>query len=129
MFTMMRRLTVVFCMSLFFTLLMIGSCASVSVIPNETIVEGTVSEYAIVSSRLAGIQPEQVLYRITIYIETTKAVGNGPDFLRDKVGKDIPFYTKKKLPPQLFGRKVRARVQYRGDERGGLFWVRDIEVR
>ncbi|NOY39609.1 MAG: hypothetical protein GXO95_05145, partial [Nitrospirae bacterium] len=54
---MMRRLTVVFCVSLFFTLLMIGSCASVTVLPNETIVEGTVSEYAIVSSRLAGIQP------------------------------------------------------------------------
>ncbi|NOY39793.1 MAG: hypothetical protein GXO95_06120, partial [Nitrospirae bacterium] len=86
-------------------------------------------EYAIVSSRLAGIQPEQVLYRITIYIETTKSAGNGPDFLRDKIGKDVPFYTKEKLPPQLFGRKVRARVQFRGDERGGLFWVRDIEMR
>ncbi len=126
---MMRRVTAVFSVSLFFTLLMVGSCASVPVLPNETIVEGTVSEYAIVSSRLAGIQPEQVLYRITIYIETTRSADNGPDFLRDKVGKDVPFYTKEKLPPQLFGRKVRARVQFRGDERGGLFWVRDIEMK
>jgi len=125
----MRRLTAVFCVSLFFTLLMIGSCASVPVLPNETVVEGTVSEYAIVSSRLAGIKPEQVLYRITIYIETTKSAGGGPDFLSDKVGKDVPFYTKHKLSPELFGRKVRARVEYRGDERGGLFWVRDVEPR
>ncbi|NOZ25340.1 MAG: hypothetical protein GXO94_04520 [Nitrospirae bacterium] len=125
----MKRLAVVLSVSLFFALLMTGSCASVPVVPNETVVEGRVSEYAIVSSRLVGIEPEQVLYRITIQVESSSAAGRGPDFLRDRVGEDVPFYTKKILSPRLFGRKVRVRVEFRGDEKGGLFWVRDVELR
>ncbi len=124
-----KRLTVVLCVSIFLALMLTGSCASVPVAPNETVVEGTVSEYAIVSSRLVGIKPEQVLYRITIHVESSKATGSGPDFLKERRGEDVPFYTKKILSPRLFGKSVRVRAEFRGGERGGLFWVKDVALR
>jgi hypothetical protein len=43
----------------FLLLAMGGKSVSVPVIPNECIVEGTVAEYAIVSSRLISIEPEK----------------------------------------------------------------------
>jgi hypothetical protein len=103
------------------------SCA-VPVIPNESIAIGVVKEYSIVSSSLVNIQPEQTLYRITIHLETSTGLDNGPNFLKDKEGKDVQLYSKEKITPELFGKRLKAKVTYRGDERGGLFWIRSFEV-
>ncbi len=109
----------------------LGSCVSVlsaPVVPNESVIEGVVSEYAILSSRIINIRPNQVLYRLTIYIESSEGTGNKPGFLSGREGHDVRFYTKERLSPDLFGKKVRARVRYKGDERGGMFWIRNIEI-
>lgn len=102
-------------------------CISAPVIPNESTIEGVVSEYAVLSSRLIGMQPNQLLYRLTIYIESSKSVGDGPNFLKNKKGLDIKFYTKEKLSPELFGKRVKLKVKYQGDEKGGIFWIIGIE--
>jgi hypothetical protein len=107
---------------------MIGSCISVPVMPNESAVEGTVYEYAIVSSRLVNVAPEQTLYRVTIRVESTDTIGGGADFLEGRMGKDVQFYSREKIPPEVFGKRVRAKVTFRGDERGGTFWIRDIQT-
>jgi hypothetical protein len=101
---------------------------SVPFIPNESVVNGTVSEYSIVSSQLVGIKPEQIIYRLTIIIDFTKSVNGKPNLLDNKIGQGVYFYSKEKLSPELFGEKVNVRVIYRGDEKGGLFWIQNIET-
>jgi hypothetical protein len=101
---------------------------SFPVIPNESVVNGTVSEYSIVSSHMIGIKPEQVIYRLTITIDFTENINGKPNFLDNKIGQDIKFYSKEKLTPELFGKKVKGLVIFRGDEKGGLFWIRNIEI-
>jgi hypothetical protein len=100
---------------------------SVPVIPNESVIEGVVVEYAIVSSRLTGVKPEQTLYRLTISMTSSHPVDNEANLLVDKVGKDVLFYSREELPPELFGKKIRAKARYKGDERGGRYWIRDVE--
>jgi hypothetical protein len=101
---------------------------SVPVIPNESVVNGTVSEYSIVSSQRVGIKPEQIIYRLTVTVDFTQSVNGMPNLLDKKIGQDIQFYSREKLSPELFGEKVKALVIYRGDEKGGLFWIRNIEI-
>jgi hypothetical protein len=105
-----------------------GKSVSVPVIQNECIVEGTVAEYAIFSSRLIGIEPDQVLYRIVITIQSTKKIDDRPNFLSGKEGQEISFLTKEKLSPELFGKKIQAKAQYSGDEKGGRYWIRNVQL-
>ncbi len=100
----------------------------VPVMPNEAVVEGVVSEYAIVSSRLAGFQPEQTLYRLTVNIESSESLDDKPNFFLDKNGQDIKFYSKEKLSPELFGKRIRAKARFAGDERGKVCWMHDIKI-
>lgn len=101
---------------------------SVPVIPNESIVNGVVSEYSIVSSRLIGIKPEQIIYRLTINIESSDGVNDKPNLLDNKNGQDMQFYSKEKLSPEIFGKKIKALVRYTGDEKGGIFWIKNIKI-
>ena len=86
---------------------------SVPVIPNESVVNGTVSEYSIVSSHMIGIEPEQVIYRLTITTDFTENINGKPNLLYDKIGQDIKFYSKEKLTPELLGKKVKGLVIFR----------------
>jgi len=101
---------------------------SVPVMPNEAMVEGIVSEYSIVSSGLVGMQPEQVLYRLTVHIESSGSIDDRPNYFFDKNGQDIKFYSKEKLYPELFGRRIRAKVRLTGDERGRVCWILSIKT-
>lgn len=111
-----------------FLLAMGGKSVSVPVIQNECIVEGTVAEYAIVSSRLINIEPDQVLYRLVITVQSVKKIDNQPNFLSGKEGQEISFLTKEKLSPELFGKKIQAKARYSGDERGGRYWIRNVQT-
>lgn len=101
---------------------------SVPVIPNEAVLRGTVMEYCVTLSSLSGISPEQVLYKLVISVDEVKDVEGYPNFLKGKEGQSVTFYSKEKQPSELFGENVKALVEYKGDERGGLFWVKDIEI-
>lgn len=96
--------------------------------PNEFVIEGTVQEYSIVSSNLLNIMPEQTLYRLTILIESYIKVETEADFLSDKKGKTVQFYSKEKISPEIFGKWVWVKVRYAGDERGGLYWIKEISM-
>lgn len=101
---------------------------SVPVAPNEYVIEGTVQEYSIVSSNMLNILPEQTLYRLTIFIESYISVEMDTDLLSDKKGKAVQFYSKEKISPEIFGNRVRGKVRYAGDERGGLYWIKEINI-
>jgi hypothetical protein len=104
------------------------NCISAPVIENEAIIEGVVAEYSIISSHLIGIEPEQVLYRLVIHVQSSKNVMDKANFLISRRGEDIQFYSRDKLAPELFGKRISAYARFSGDERGGKFWIRNIEV-
>ncbi len=100
----------------------------VAAVPNKAGLRGTVLGYCVISSSLEGIRPEQALYKLTISIEETEDIKNYPNFLRDKEGQSITFYSKEKQPLELYGRKIKAIIEYKGDEKGGRFWIKQIKI-
>lgn len=101
---------------------------AVPAVSNVSIIEGFVSEYAVIFSDLIGIEPRQTLYRLTINITSSYNIGEGADFLFNMTGQDVRFLSKEKLSPELFGKRIKANASYKGDERGGVFWISNIEV-
>jgi hypothetical protein len=109
-------------------LLFAGNVTTVTVVPNSALITGIILEYGTVSSRLLGIQPDQTLYKVTIRLESSEDIDGMPNLLRGKEGEDISFYTKEKLSSDIFDKRVRAEVTYRGDERRGRWWLRSIKI-
>ena len=102
--------------------------SGVPVIPNKAAIEGIVMEYCITSSGLLEINPEQPLYKLTISMEAIKDVEGFPNFLKGKEGQILVFFTKERTSPEFFGKRIKAHSEYRGDETGGRFWIRDLEI-
>jgi hypothetical protein len=123
----MRNIIIFTIYSVIFSLLP-GNVAAVTVVPNSALMTGVISEYGIVSSRLLGMEPDQTLYKLTICLESSEDIVGMPNLLKGKEGEDITLYTKEKLSPDIFGKKIRAEVTYRGDERGGRWWLRSIKT-
>lgn len=98
-----------------------GQC--VPVIPNESIVTGTVLGYSVVSSTLIDITPPQTLYALDIQITKSEDVPGMANYLKNKIGQVIKAYSKEKLSEELFGKTIIARVSYSGDEHGGKYWL------
>lgn len=101
---------------------------AVPVVPNEAVLIGTVMEYCMTSSSLSGAKPEQVLFKVIISVGEVEDVKDYPNFLKSKEGQSVTFYSKEKLPSELFGKKIKALAVYIGDERGGIFWIKHIEI-
>lgn len=94
--------------------------------PNEAVIQGKVMKYCIINSTLLKIEPEQTLYSLHVLIKSAQDMPGKSNFLKEKVGKVVKVYSKKPLSPQLFGKEIKARVEYSGDERGGKFWLKEI---
>ncbi|HHT9160219.1 MAG TPA: hypothetical protein ACFYEH_10195 [Candidatus Brocadiaceae bacterium] len=116
-----------FALVIFFLFDIVVSADAVPVMPNETVVRGLVEEYSLISSKLMGIKPEITLYKLVISIEKVENV-KGPNFLKDKEGQFVTLYTKEEISSDFYGKKIKAKIEYSGDERGGLFWIKQIEI-
>ncbi len=106
----------------------VGTVNAASVMPNAALIQGTISESEEISSSLLGIQPEQTVYKVLIHVVCSKDVDNMQNFLKGKEGEDMVFYSKRPLPSDIAKKRVKARVSYRGDERGGLWWILEMEI-
>ncbi len=101
---------------------------AVTVIPNASIVTGKVLGYSILSSSILDIKPVMPIYRLEVLVETSEEVKGMRNFTRDKVENLLSFYSKEKLSTELFSKVISVRVTYRGDEKGGKFWIRDMKA-
>ena len=102
--------------------------SKVPVIPNKAVLRGTVMEYCLTSSSFLHIKPEQVIYRLVISVEEVEDVKGYPNFLKGKEGQVVTVHSKEKISSEIFGKKIKAIIQFRGDERGGHFWLEHIET-
>jgi hypothetical protein len=100
----------------------------VPAISNESIVTGEVLGYSVVSSSLLDMQPLMPVYRLEVVVKTSEEVKGMRSFTRDKVGKLLSLYSKEKLSVELFSKIIKAHVSYQGDEKGGMFWIKEFEV-
>ena len=50
---------------------------------------------------------------------TNENIGERPHFLKGKGKKDMAFHAKDPLSSDILERSIKARVSFRGDERGG----------
>ena len=101
---------------------------AVPVAPNTAILEGTVKEYCAGSSDLWDIRPVQIIYKVTVVVEGIGKSGDSPSFLRGKENQMLSFFTKENISPELLNKRIKAEVEFRGDEKGGRFWIRNIQI-
>ena len=107
---------------------MSAAAFAVPAAPNEAMATGTVVEYSISSLPGPGPVPGPGLYKIVVKVEAVEDRGDAPNFLKGREGNEIAFWSRNRLDPGLFGKKVKALVEYRGDERGGLFWLKRVKI-
>ena len=98
------------------------------VVPNEAFLKGIVLEYCVTSSSTLGIKPEQALYKVLVSIEETGAVKEFPGFLKGKEGQALTFYSRETMSTEFYGKRIKALVTYEGDEKGGFYWIKQIEI-
>jgi len=100
---------------------------AVPVVPNDSLVKARVRSYCIVEASSLGIQPEQTIYQLGIEIIESQDVEDKVNLTKDRAGQTIQVFSKEPLSPDLFDRTIRARVTLRADERGGKFWISQVE--
>ena len=110
---------------LLFVLAFSITASAVPVMENELKVSGTVVEVCVVSATTLHIQPEQLIFLLRIVVESVEVI-KPPNFLQGKAGETVTLLSKEKIPQELFGKRVKLLVHYRGDEKGGGFWIRKI---
>lgn len=104
------------------------SLPAVPVVPNEGIIEGKVVGYCVISSVVLNIKPDSTFYRLAILVTASKSTVGKPNFARDKSGGIIEVYSREKLSGNFFNQNINARIMYRGDEKGGLYWIKNINI-
>jgi len=101
---------------------------AVPVAPNESVVKGTVVEYGSTSPASRSGKQAAGLYKLVLKVESTEDIPDMLNFLADKKGQKIEFWSKERFDAVFVGKKIKAVVEYRGDERGGGFWIKKIEI-
>jgi hypothetical protein len=97
--------------------------AAVPVVPNLSKVQGLVLEYAMLDSKLEGVEPSQILYSLRILVYAVADVGSFPNFLTNQIGKVMRLLSGVPLSPCLFRQRIEVDVQLLGDEWGRRLWL------
>ena len=98
------------------------------VAPNDSIITARVLEYSILSSTLAEIKPEQILYSLRVLLISCQSVKGKANFAQLKVNQVIKVYSKEMLSPVLFDKTIQANLSFSGDETSGKYWIRNIRM-
>ena len=96
------------------------------VIPNESLVRGEVVELEALHSSTLNINPPQMLFRMKLRLLSVQDVPSKPNLLTAKSGDTIEVYSRQTLLPGLVGKVIKGSVTFRGDERGGRYWISRI---
>lgn len=116
-------------------LLIVAQCASAPlpeppsgapVAPNESLVTALVLEAVIADSLTLNILPQQRLCVLTLKILTEQPVEDLPNPLHGRSGETIKAYSKELSLVSLKGKTLTVTLSFRGDERGGNFWVQRV---
>jgi hypothetical protein len=97
------------------------------VAPNEASILAELLALDPVHSSALHIEPPQTFTRFRLKILSVTGVPGLPNPVHGREGQIIEALSRETASGIAIGRTVRATVAFRGDERGGRFWLRDIE--
>jgi hypothetical protein len=123
-----KAISIIFLILLTFLFSAFSESSAVTAMPNKAVLVGTVKEYSVGSSSLYGMSPEQTIYKLTILVETSEDIKGVANFLKGKEGQTLTFFTKVNPSIDVYGKKIKAQATYLGDERGGSFWIQNIDI-
>lgn len=105
-------------------LLLAGLSFGVPAIPQHAEIEGEVVVYSVIRAEVVNVYPkDMVLYELVLKPKDNRKY-------RRSVRGYVQILSKKPIAEWFFGRDVRIRAIYRGDERGGAYWlIKVLEVR
>jgi len=103
-----------------------ASGAGAPAAPNASLVTAEVLQLEMVDSTTLKISPPQSLTRLRLRILSIRDVGEELNVLRGQEGRVLEVISKGALDSTLLGRAISGIVTYRADERGGLYWIRDV---
>jgi hypothetical protein len=97
--------------------------------PREvSLLKGTVVSAAAVSPHIIGLSGDSKVYRVVVSVAETKEVTGMAHLLRGREGETLTFFSEEPGAADLRGRKIEAKAVYLGENRGKLFWLKDIKV-
>jgi hypothetical protein len=100
--------------------------AGAPAIPNEGLVIGEILELSLIDSSALGIRPAQMLARIRVRLISVQDVPSKSNFLTGKTGEVLEVYARDTVPAELVGRRIKGKIVFRGDERGGSYWISEL---
>jgi hypothetical protein len=95
-------------------------------VENENSVTAEVLAVEAVHSAELNILPPQVFLRVRLRLLTVDTPPGMSNFLVSPENASLDAYTREQITPDLVGTTIRCRLRYRGDERGGLYWMHDL---
>jgi hypothetical protein len=107
------------------SLLLIHASESLAVpaLDNESLVVAVVLEKTLIDSSTIGIDPAQRLWRMKLRIVSVESVAGAEDVLRGQEGKIIEVFSNEVNAPAGASSRIKARISFHGDERGGRYWI------
>ena len=97
------------------------------VAPNESRITGEVLELDPVDSSVFHMQPPQVFMRIRLRLLSIRSVGTMPSPLQGREGQTLEVLSREFVESKLVGKVISGTVVFRGDERGGMYWIFDVQ--
>lgn len=83
----------------------------------------------IVTAEVLAVQPPEkpgAPSLIRVKVISSEDVGGLPNFTKDKIGRTLELHTKKGVAKLKKGDAILVRVQFLGDEKGGLYWAMEF---
>jgi hypothetical protein len=93
---------------------------------NEGRITAEILEVESVHSSQLNIAPPQFLTRVRLRLLAGSDTSGAPTPLTGGEGALLEAYTREQVDPNLIGKRIQCTLRYRGDERGGLYWVYEI---
>ncbi len=101
-------------------LILLNLCSfGIPAFSKEETVEGCVIELSTLSSEILNKKPKQALYRITLKPSEKASF---------QKGKYIEILSKASVPHWIFGRRVKVKITFSGDEKVGSYWLNSLSV-
>jgi hypothetical protein len=95
--------------------------------PNESRVTGEILEVERLHSSVLHIEPPQVLTRMRLRLLSVQSVGGMPNPLYGREGETLQVLSRERVESNLVGKVISGTIVYRGDERGGAYWLFDVQ--
>ena len=96
------------------------------VVENESPVVARVLRVEVIDSSTMGIAPPQLIDRIRLELLQIQDTPGKANRLAGRDGTIVDVHSKERVDPLLVGRVITGRVIFRGDERGGMYWIHGV---